>query len=101
MMANSLWRHCHRPRRRKAGGCHREAAEQRQLYELLLEMEWLSPALRRVIMAELNLSPRHCLLRLPPTFVWRRKLMEAWATFCCTPPTVATEVVPLRKGAST
>lgn len=35
------------------------AAEQRQLYELLLEMEWLPPALRRVIMAELNLSPRH------------------------------------------
>lgn len=34
-------------------------AEQRQLYELLLEMEWLPPALRRVIMAELNLSPRH------------------------------------------
>ena len=32
--------------------------------------------------------------------VKRRKLMEAWATFCCTPPTVATEVVPLRKGAS-
>jgi hypothetical protein len=30
----------------------------------------------------------------------RRKLMEAWATFCCTPPTVATEVVPLREGAS-
>ena len=35
------------------------AAEQRQLYKLLLEMEWLPPALRRVIMAELNLSPRH------------------------------------------
>jgi hypothetical protein len=35
------------------------AAEQRQLYELLLEMEWLPPALRRAIMAELNVSPRH------------------------------------------
>ncbi len=34
------------------------AAEQRQLYELLLEMEWLPPALRRVIMAELGLSLR-------------------------------------------
>jgi hypothetical protein len=40
------------------GNCS-TAAEQRQLYELLLEMEWLPPALRRVIMAELNLSPRH------------------------------------------
>jgi hypothetical protein len=34
------------------------AAEQRQLYELLLEMEWLPPALRRVIMAQLKLSLR-------------------------------------------
>jgi hypothetical protein len=33
-------------------------AEQRQLYELLLEMEWLPPALRRVIMAQLKLSLR-------------------------------------------
>jgi integrase len=32
--------------------------------------------------------------------VKRRKLMEAWATFCCTPPTVTGEVVSLKKEAS-
>jgi hypothetical protein len=33
-------------------------AEQKQLYQLLLKMDWLPPALRRVIMEELGLSLR-------------------------------------------
>jgi len=35
------------------------AAEQEQFYRSLLEIGWLPSALRRVVMEELNLSPRH------------------------------------------
>jgi hypothetical protein len=34
-------------------------AEQRQFYQSLLEIGWLPSALRRVVMEELGLSPRH------------------------------------------